>query len=85
MQSLQELIAKSKGLVNLSIKLLVGVALLTFFWGLVRFIFKVGGDEKVEEGRNLMVWGLVALFVMVSVWGIISFLQGELDLTQLGP
>ncbi|MEK7135186.1 MAG: hypothetical protein AAB780_00575 [Patescibacteria group bacterium] len=60
-------------------KIAVALALLAFFWGLVRFIFAVGGDTAaVEQGRTLMIWGLVALFVMVAVWGIIYFIGDEL-------
>lgn len=63
-------------LINPLIAILVGLALLGFFWGLARFIFRVGGDEKaVEEGKRIMIWGLIAIFVMVSVWGIIKFIQ----------
>jgi len=66
-------------LILIIIPIVVAMALLVFFWGLVKFIFRVGsGDEKaVEEGKNLMKWGLIALFVMVSVWGIISLMSGE--------
>lgn len=63
-------------LINPAIGVLVAIGLLVFFWGLVKFIFRIGGDEKaVEDGKRLMGWGLVALFVMVSVWGIIAFLE----------
>ena len=56
------------GLVNMSFTIVAGLALLAFFWGLARFIFHVGGDEKaVDEGKRIMKWGLLALFVMVSV------------------
>lgn len=55
---------------------LVGIALLVFFWGLVKFILKLGGDVKAaEDGKKLMIWGIVALFVMVSVWGLVRFLR----------
>ncbi|MBX4195397.1 hypothetical protein KW796_00325 [Candidatus Parcubacteria bacterium] len=61
--------------------LAAALALLAFMWGLTRFIFKVGGDEKaIEQGKNLMKWGLIALFVMMSVWGIIRFFQDEFEL-----
>jgi uncharacterized membrane-anchored protein len=59
--------------------LVVGIALLVFFWGLVRFIFRIGGDEKaIEEGRKLMIWGVIALFVMMSVWGLTNFIYRNL-------
>jgi hypothetical protein len=62
------------------------LALLAFFLGLVRFIMNVsGGDAKaVTEGQNLMKWGLLALFLMVSVWGILRFFHAELGFTNFG-
>ena len=81
MIGVKDLIRAVGGLINPIIAILVGVALLAFFWGLAKFIFRVGGDEKaVEEGKMIMKWGLIALFVMVSVWGIIIFIQEALDL-----
>lgn len=76
-----DLINAVGGLINMTVGILVGVALLAFFWGLAKFIFRVGGDEKaVDEGKRIMKWGLIALFVMVSVWGIVIFIQEALDL-----
>ena len=84
MTGLKDLIGAVGKLINVYLlPLFMAVALLVFLWGLARFIFKVGGDEKaVEEGRNIMIWGLLALFVMVSIWGIISFFQTELGLPR---
>ena len=79
MTGIKDLITAVGGLINPLIVILVGVALLVFFWGLAKFIFRVGGDEKaVEGGKRLMGWGLLALFVMLSVWGIIRFMQNAL-------
>jgi hypothetical protein len=60
--------------------LMAGIALLVFFWGLVKFIMKAGDEAALEEGRRLMMWGIIALFVMVSVWGIILFIQTNLNI-----
>ncbi len=65
-------------LIALIIPVIAGLALLAFFWGLAKFIARVGGDEKaVAEGKNLMIWGLIGLFLMVSVWGLLRFFSGE--------
>ncbi len=80
---MQELIKSSIGLVSDAVLVVAGFALLAFLWGMAKSVFKVGGSESaVEEGRRTMVWGLIALFVMISVWGIISLFQRDLDLTQ---
>lgn len=82
----RELIDLIVGLIELTLPVLVGLALLAFLWGLVKFIYRVGGDEKaVTDGKNLMLWGLIALFILVSLMGIIAFFQSDLGLTGPGP
>ncbi len=79
-----DLINALGGLINTSIAVVIALALLGFFWGLAKFIFRVGGDEKaVDDGKRIMKWGLVALFVMVSVWGIVRFFEEALFLQRL--
>ncbi|MBN2094019.1 MAG: hypothetical protein JW740_01460 [Candidatus Zambryskibacteria bacterium] len=54
------------------------LALLLFFWGVVKYIWSVGTEK--EQGKKVMVWGIVALFVMSSVWGLVAFLRIELNI-----
>jgi hypothetical protein len=61
-----------KNMIGVALPLVVGLALLAFFWGVAQFIW--GGDEKRAEGKQHMIWGIVGLFVMVSVWGLVGFL-----------
>ena len=51
------------------------LALLVFLWGLARFVLNSGDEKGREEGKKIMFWGIIALFVMVSVFGIVSVLQ----------
>jgi len=53
--------------------LLASASLLVFIWGIAKFIWASGDEKKLEEGKRLMFWGIIALFVMVSVWSIIQF------------
>ena len=70
-------------LIQITLPVIAGLALLVFFWGLTKFIMNVSGDEKaVSEGKNLMIWGIIALFVMVSIWGILRFLYADIGFTR---
>jgi len=60
-------------LFNGMIGLFVTVAIVIFFWGLIKYLWEVG--EKKHEGLQTMFWGVIAIFVMVSIWGIIHLLQ----------
>jgi hypothetical protein len=68
-------------LVDLALPIVVGVALLGFFWGLAKFIFAAGDEEKRKEARSIMIYGVIALFVMVSVWGLVGFLGQTVGIT----
>ncbi|MCK9352131.1 MAG: hypothetical protein WCT49_02775 [Candidatus Paceibacterota bacterium] len=51
------------------------LAILFFFYGLALYILKAGDPDAAAEGKSIMIWGILALFVMVSIYGIIGFLQ----------
>ncbi len=48
-----------------------------FFFGLANFIWglRQGDTNVIKNGKQFMIWSLVALFVMFSVYGIIKFAQ----------
>jgi len=64
--------------------LVMGLALLFFFWGLAKFIFSAGNEEKLAEGKSIMVWGVIALFFMSSIWGIVAVVGRELGIRSGG-
>lgn len=61
------------------IPIVFSLALLYFFWGLAKYIRDTG--EGKEEGRQIMVWGVVALFVMSTIWGLTNYIRTELNIT----
>lgn len=64
-------------IINLIIPVLIALSLLVFFKGLVSFIAHAGSEAEVKKGRNLIVWGLISLFVMVSIYGILAWMQAN--------
>ncbi len=66
------------GYITLLIPLLATLALLVFVYGLALFIKNSSGEKAGEAAKALMIQGLVGLFVMFSVWGIVAFVSGEL-------
>lgn len=60
---------------QLATTLVVMLALLLFFWGLAMYVFGSSNDEKRKKGIPMMIWGIVAIFIMLSIFGIINMLQ----------
>ncbi len=66
-------------IVNPGIALLIGVALVYFFIGVIQYMRKLGSKDQAEA-RHMLWWGIVALFVMVSVWGLVQILINSFGL-----
>jgi len=75
--TLGEVIGTIGDVVGAAVPVIAALALLAFFWGLAMYLFNFGeGKEDVQKkGRNLMIYGILAIFVMVSVFGIAQLLQ----------
>ena len=68
------------GLIDTATPIVVALALLYFFWGLANFILSAGDKDKREKSRGIMIWGVIALFIIVSIWGLIRVVQQTLNL-----
>lgn len=62
------------------IPLLIAIAILVFFWGLVKFIAHAGDEKVIAEAKQLIVWGLIGIFVIVALWSIVGYIQSSLGL-----
>lgn len=82
MNGLADVLARIAGLINLATPIVVALALLYFFWGLATYILSASDEEKKKEGKNIMIWGILALFVMVSVWGIVNVIRDTFNLNN---
>lgn len=66
------------------IPLIFTFAFLFFLWNVLVFM-RADENAKKEEAKQRMGWGIIALFVMVSVWGIIKILSNTLGITPSVP
>ncbi|MDQ5927866.1 MAG: hypothetical protein QG633_304 [Patescibacteria group bacterium] len=71
--NLETLLESIGDLINLATPIVIGLALLAFFWGLVKFIFASSDDDK-KSGKSFMIGGIIALFVMIAIVGIVKFI-----------
>ena len=60
--------------------LIVSLAVLYFLVGVLKYIQSVDNEEKRKEGTMMMVYGIIGLFVMVSLWGLVNVLVRSFEL-----
>ncbi|PIP73158.1 MAG: hypothetical protein COW88_02815 [Candidatus Lloydbacteria bacterium CG22_combo_CG10-13_8_21_14_all_47_15] len=57
------------------IPVVIALGLLAFIWGVTKYMTANGDPQKRSEGTKFIIWGLVGLFVMISVWGLVAILS----------
>lgn len=62
------------GIIRMLPAILLGIAVVVFFYFLIRYLI-AGKNEpgKKKEELSRMMYSLIAIFVMVTLWGIIAF------------
>ena len=80
--TLDTVINKIGTLVGLIIPILIAVALLVFIVGVIKYITAGADEEKRKEARNTIIYGIIGLFAIVSVWGLVNILQSTFGITE---
>lgn len=70
-------------LYNKVILVLIGIGLVYFLWAVAKYI-KDSGEGNGSKGVHTIAYGLLVLFVMVGVWGLLSILIQALGFTRSG-
>lgn len=83
--TLKHTLGTVSGIINGIIPILLALAVLAFFWGLVTYLMDVNNPEKKKNGIQIMVMGVVVIFVMVSIWGIVRVLQSTFKVDSSKP
>ncbi len=82
--TVQGILYSLRDIVNIIIPLLMAVAFAIFLWGVVKFIFAGGDENKRKEAKHYIVYGLIGLFVMVAVWGLIRVVTSTFGVQEGG-
>jgi len=63
--------------------ILISLAVVFFLYGILKYITAGDDEEKRSKMKNVMIYGIIGLFVMISFWGIVNILINtfELDTT----
>jgi hypothetical protein len=70
---------------NVAVPVVFALAFIVFIWGVFRYFIGGKDDAARKEGKNLMLYGLLGFFIMISVWGLVNILVGSVGLDSNAP
>ncbi len=74
-------LGQSRGIIGMLPAMLMGVAVVVFFFFLIKYLM-FGKNDPKEKQKALhgMMYSLIAIFIMVALWGIIAFATDTLGI-----
>ncbi len=70
-------------IINPIIGLLFAAAMVLFIWGGAQMIFYPGTEDKREDGKRHLFWGIIGMFIMVSVYGLLNLITSTFGLPHV--
>ena len=77
---ISSVIGRITNILNIFVPFLVGLAVLLIIYGIVGYISQAADEEKRKEAKNFVMWGIIAVFVMISIWGLVNILVNTFNL-----
>lgn len=67
--------------INLAIEFLILAAVAYVIWNGFKFVMAGGDAEKRDEARSGIIYGLIGVAVMLSVWGLVTLVMSSTGLS----
>lgn len=72
-------------LVNYLVPIILGIIVITFVWKSTQFILKSDNAEERSKGRMYLVYGILGLVIVLSVWSIVALFLGVIGVPPVVP
>ncbi|MEN9912983.1 MAG: hypothetical protein RLY66_391 [Candidatus Parcubacteria bacterium] len=76
---------KLTNLGNTFIQILIAFAVIWIIFNVVRFIMSGNSEDKRKEYQGGIIWGIVGLFVILSIWGLVRILSNTFRTDTTAP
>jgi len=76
------LFTQINNIISKIVPLFIGIAVIYLLYAAISFITSAEDAEKKKVAQNKLIYGIIALFVMVSIWGLVSILTGTFGFSE---
>jgi len=79
------IVDKILSILNYVVIFVVSLGLLVFLYGLFTYLTNYSDEKKRTESLQYIFYGILGLFIMVSVWGLVGLITGTFGLEKIIP
>ena len=82
-RTLQSVVSIVIGYFKTALGLIVSLSVVVFVWYVAQYFLR--SNDKHAEGAQYVMWALIGLFVMLSMWGLVNVVSNTLNLNNTSP
>ncbi|HEY4509128.1 MAG TPA: hypothetical protein VJC13_02495 [Candidatus Paceibacterota bacterium] len=82
LDNVSRLVDSVSSIVGKVIPIMFALAIIYFFWGLIQFIRSAGDPKLAAQGKSIMIYGVIAIAVMLSIYGLVRFLNTSFGISD---
>lgn len=82
--TISQVLARFGNIINLTIVFIIGLAVFMIIYGIFTFVTNPADEEARGKAKGFIIWGIIAVFLMVSVWGIVNILVNSFSTDPVG-
>ncbi|OHA08141.1 MAG: hypothetical protein A3B34_04150 [Candidatus Sungbacteria bacterium RIFCSPLOWO2_01_FULL_54_21] len=71
-------------IVDIGILIVFTIAVLVFGWGIVKYLTAAGDATKLAAARGFLWWGILGVFVLAAMYGLVLFVADALGIDDVG-
>jgi len=75
------ILCKISDLLNFVVPILISLAVIYFIWGVATYVI-TGDEEAKKAGRDRIIFGIIGLLVIVTVWGLVRIVANTFGISQ---
>jgi Kef-type K+ transport system membrane component KefB len=84
LNNINDVAGRATNIGTLVIELAISLAVVWIIVSVVRYLI-AGGEEGRTKGRDAIIWGVVGLFVILSIWGLVFLLTNSFKTQNATP
>ena len=80
-QTIPGLITELSTFLKTLLPIFVSIAVLYFVWEVIKYTISENEDKK-KEAKSGIAWGIIGLFVIICVWGLVKVVENTLGIDE---
>ncbi|HHD92142.1 MAG TPA: hypothetical protein ENL06_00780 [Candidatus Portnoybacteria bacterium] len=80
-KEVSDVLSSTLSAMNTIIKIMFALAVVIFGWGIIQYMSAGGDEEKIKQGKQHILWGIIGMALLFGVWGFAAFIANYFGVT----